>query len=71
MTYELTNEEKIGIINGRLKMLELSRYDSELAVQEENAIASPNQQILDDHQSRLIAIAAKKAVLQVELEELS
>lgn len=67
----LTNEEKIGIINGRIKNIESSKYDAELAIEEENALASPNAEILAIHQSRLTDYNAKKAVLEAKLEELS
>lgn len=67
----LTNEEKIGIINGRLKNIESSKYDVELSIEEENAIESPNSSILANHQSRLVELQAKKAVLEAKLQELS
>jgi len=67
----LTNQEKIEIINSRLKSLESSKYDVELSIEEENSIESPSQQILDSHQARLADVNARIAVLQTKLEELS
>lgn len=71
MTYELTKEEKIGIINARLKNNELAKYDAELAIQEENSVGSPSEPILAGHQARLNDVLAKKAALLAELEKLS
>lgn len=67
----LTNQEKTEIINSRLKSLESSKYDLQLSIDEENSIESPNQQILDNHNARIVDIDARVAVLQTKLEELS
>ena len=71
MTYQLPIDEKINIINGRLKNIEASRYDTQLSIDEENAVESPSTEILANHASRLADLDARKAVLEAKLVELS
>lgn len=71
MSYELTNEDKINVINGRLRNLEVSKYDLQLSIQEENSLVSPSTQIIANHQATIDALDSKIALLQVKLEELS
>ena len=70
MAYQLTDEEKKGIIDARLKSIESSIYDVQLSVEEENSIQSPSADILASLSSRLTDLNARKAVLEAKLEEL-
>jgi len=70
MAYELANEDKIGIINGRLRSIATSVYDVNLSIEEENSIQNPNPDVLNTLNSRLADLNTRKAVLEEKLEEL-
>lgn len=70
MTYELTNEEKISIVNQHLKNLEYSAFNLSLSVIEEQAATNPNAESISSLNSQIAEINAKKVVLLAELEEL-
>jgi hypothetical protein len=38
----LTNEDKIGVIMSHMKNLQFNKYNAEITIVEENAIASPS-----------------------------
>jgi hypothetical protein len=71
MTYELTNEEKIGIVNQHIKNLELNIYNLELSLIEENAVAVPNAANVSSLNGQVAEANAKKTALLAELEDLA
>lgn len=70
MTYELTNEEKISVVNQHLKNLEYSAFNLHLSIVEEEASSSPNAENLSSLNYQVAEINAKKTALLAELEEL-
>lgn len=70
MTYELTNQEKIDILNQHLKNLEYSAFNLSLSVLEEEAAATPNAANIASLNSQISEVNAKKTVLLAELSEL-
>ncbi len=71
MTYQLTNEEKISIINQHLKNLSLSRYSIEIGKMEDAAVITPEQLAGTSYDSQLQEIDLKISALTTELTELS
>lgn len=71
MTYELSKEEKIAIVNQHLKSLEYNRYNIQMSLAEENAIDAPSQVVLDSLNAQLAENTARKSVLIQELETLN
>lgn len=71
MTYELSKEEKIAIVNQHLKSLEYNRYNIQMSLAEENAIDAPSQVVLDSLNAQLAENTARKSVLIEELETLN
>lgn len=71
MSYELTKEEKITIVNQHLKTLEYSRYNIQMSMDQENAIENPSQIVIGSLTNQLAENDARKAVLLAELDELN
>jgi hypothetical protein len=67
MTYELTNEEKEAVVNQHLRSLEYSKYNVQVSIKVENAVAAPNATTISDLNIQLADINAKLAVLAEEL----
>lgn len=70
MVYELTNEEKIDIINQHIKNLEYSKFNSEISLVEESAAIDPQQILIDEIQGQIDNINAKKTALLAEISSL-
>ena len=48
MTSELTNEEKVGVVNQHIKTLNYNKYNLNLTMLELNAISNPNQASINE-----------------------
>ena len=70
MTYELTNQEKISVVNQHLKTLEYSAFNLSLSVIEEEAATIPNAENISNLNLQIAEVNAKKTALLAELEEL-
>ena len=70
MTYELTNQEKISVVNQHLKNLEYSAFNLSLSVIEEEAATIPNAENISNLNLQIAEVNAKKTALLAELEEL-
>ena len=70
MTYQLTNEEKINVVNQHLKNLEFSIFNLSLSIIEEEAAINPNSENISSLNAQVTDISAKKTALLAELEEL-
>jgi hypothetical protein len=70
MAYELSVQEKTDIINQHLRNVELSRYNLQLSIMEEEAKSEQDEQILEALNSNLSDLNAKKSVLLAELSSL-
>ena len=61
----LTNEEKAAIVNQHIKNLEYSKFNLELSLVEENAVASSDSIV--SLESQLTELGLKKTALLEEL----
>ena len=71
MSIELTNEEKVSLVNQHIKSLVYSEYNVNLSLLEVQAMAIPNQENLDSITLQLNDIASKKQALEQELASLT
>ena len=70
MTIELTNAEKIQVVDQHLRNLIYSQYNIGLSIKENQAVAMPDQSAIDALNLQLTDLSAKKAALQAELDTL-
>jgi hypothetical protein len=70
MTTELTNEEKINVINQHIRTLEFLAYNIYLDLIQANTLSSPEKAIAEI-QARQSEVEAKLLVLQSEKASLS
>jgi len=70
MTLELTNDEKVQIIEQHLKNLIYARYNTALNLKENQAVATPEQSTIDSLNLQISDLDAKQAVLESELAKL-
>ena len=66
MTTQLTNEEKISIINSHLKNLEYNKFNIEMSIVEENAKSTPDSSNLSSLNSQASEIDVQIAALNAE-----
>lgn len=71
MVYELTNEEKVSIIDQHLKNLEYNRYNLEISMIELTSGTNPKGESIEDLQADIDSIVAQKTALLAELASLS
>jgi hypothetical protein len=71
MTYELTNEDKAGVINQHLKTLSYNKFNLELSKIEESAKTSPDSGILSDLTSQISEVNTKIDALLEELDKVN
>lgn len=67
----LSNEDKIAVIDQKIKTIEYQKYSIEIDISLENAVESPSQisldslqQSLDDNNAKLAFLESEKALLQ-------
>jgi hypothetical protein len=70
MTIQLTNEEKISVITQHIRNLEFNKYNLDVSLIEENAMAIPNQATLDSIDLQLSEYNAKIIALNAEIASL-
>jgi hypothetical protein len=70
MTYELTNEDKTGVINQHLKTLSYNKFNLDLSKIEESAKASPDAAVITDLTAQTTEVTAKINALLAELDKL-
>ena len=71
MTYELTNAEKISIIDQHLKNLEYNRYNLQVSILELTSATNPKQESIDDIQAQIDSIVAQQTALNAEVASLT
>jgi hypothetical protein len=71
MTYQLSNEEKVSIINQHLKNLALSKYSLEISKMEAAAVLSAEQMAGTSYDSQISDIDSQITALTTELAELT
>lgn len=64
--YELTNEEKISVIDQHLKSLGLNKYNLQVSLLELTAGPNIKEEPLQNLQDQIDTIAAQEAVLSAE-----
>lgn len=70
MSIELTNDEKIQVIEQHLRNLVYSEYNIGLSIKENQSVAMPDQSSIDSLNLQLADLSAKKAALESELSKL-
>ena len=71
MTIELTNEEKLGIIEQHIKSIDYGIYGIQLDLIEINAIETPDASQITNLNTRLTALNAKRAAIVTEKNSLT
>jgi hypothetical protein len=71
MTIELSNEEKIGIVEQHLKNIAFSEYNLTLSLIAEEAVTNPSSSNLLSLNSQKSDLEAQKSALLQELNSLS
>ena len=71
MTYELTNAEKISIIDQHLKNLEYNRYNLQVSILELTSATNLKQESIDDIQAQIDSIVAQQTALNAEVTSLT
>lgn len=71
MTIELTNEEKLGIIEQHIKSIDYGIYGIQLDLIEINAVATPDASQITNLNTRLTALNAKRAAIVTEKNSLT
>jgi hypothetical protein len=69
MTSELTNEEKISIINQHIRNLEFAKYNAELDILTAN-VSSVLPEIILEIENRKSVVLAKISALETEKQSL-
>jgi hypothetical protein len=70
MTMELTNEEKINIINSHIKNIAYNKYNSELELIEENAKPNPDEKTVITITEQISQFNVQVEALNAELAKL-
>jgi len=71
MTIELTNEEKLNIVNQHLKSVDYSIYGLQLDLIEINSTANPDASQVSNINTRITAANARRAALVTERDSLT
>ena len=71
MVYELSNEEKISIIDQHLKNLEYNRYNLSISMIELTSGTLPKEESIETLQAEIDSIVAQQTALAAELASLS
>lgn len=70
MTIELTNEEKISIIDQHIKSVEYALYGAQLDLIEAEAVSSPDTSSISGINDRIANATSKKTALLAERSDL-
>ena len=71
MAEVLTSSDKAAIATSRKRSLEIDKYNVDLALIEENAVSSPDADIIADLQAKLDQSVAKIAAIDAEIASLT
>jgi hypothetical protein len=71
MTIELSNEEKISVVNQHKRAIEYSKYNLTISLIEENAVLNKDQETIDSLTEKLADHNRKILALDVEIDSLS
>jgi len=67
----LTNEEKIGVIESHIKNVQYNKYNAEITLIEENALATPSATNVQRANDSIASANAQIAALEAQIEALS
>jgi hypothetical protein len=67
----LTNEEKIGVIESHIKNVQYNKYNAEITLIEENALATPSATNVQRANESITSANAQIAALEAQIESLS
>jgi len=67
----LNNEEKISVVDSRIRSLEYNKYNLQLSLIEENAVSIPNEDSIESIENQMNLVNLKIAALQLEKSELT
>jgi len=67
----LTNEEKIGVIESHIKNVQYNKYNAEITLIEENALATPSATNVQRANESITSANAQIAALEAQIEALS
>ena len=70
MTVQLTNEEKVSIITQHIRNLEFNKYNLNVSLIEEQALAIPNQATIDSVNLQISEANTKITALNAEIASL-
>jgi|LauGreDrversion4_2_1035121.scaffolds.fasta_scaffold537076_4 hypothetical protein len=70
MTIELTNEEKLSILDQHIKSVEYAIYGAELDLIEAQAVSSPDASLIANINDRVANATSKKTALLAERADL-
>lgn len=70
MTTELTNEEKLTIVNQHIRSLNFSKYNIETSIARESAVEPSDAQTLADLSEQLTMVETQISVLQARASAL-
>jgi chaperonin cofactor prefoldin len=70
MSIELTNDEKIQVVEQHLRNIIYGEYNINLSIKENQSVAMPDQSSIDSLNLQLADLSAKKAALESELSKL-
>ena len=67
----LTNEDKIGVITSHIKNLHFNKYNAEITIIEENALASPSASTIARANSTIADAELQIAALEAQITALA
>jgi hypothetical protein len=67
----LTNEDKIGVITSHIKNLQFNKYNAEITIVEENAVASPSADNIARANSTIANAELQIAALEAQIAALT
>ena len=67
----LTNEDKIGVITSHIKNLQFNKYNAEITLVEENALASPSADTIARANSTIANADLQIAALEAQITALT
>jgi 16S rRNA G1207 methylase RsmC len=70
MTAQLSNEEKISVVNQHKRAIEYSKYNLTVSLIEENAVLNKDQDAIDSLTAKIADHDGKLSALDAELDSL-
>lgn len=67
----LTNEEKIGVIESHIKNVQYNKYNAEITLIEENALAAPSTTNIQRANESIASANAQITALEAQITALS